>query len=78
MLITSYKIGEVHFCLLDTNGFLAKAKNKIFTAAGSRCRENLNYEHFTLLLGRLRQNISAKSVPHVQHDCFSLFNQLNH
>ena len=55
MSITGYKIGEVHVCLLDTNGFLAKAKNEIFTAAaGSRCRENLNYEHFTLLLGRLR------------------------
>ena len=77
MSIKSYKIGEVHFCLLDTNGFHAKAKNERFTAAGSRCRENLNYEHFTLLFGRLRQNIAAKSVPHVQHDYFSLFNQLN-
>ena len=63
MSITSYKIGEVHVCLLDTNGFLAKAKNEIFTSAGSRCCENLNYEHFTLLLGRLRQNIAAKSMP---------------
>ena len=35
MLITSYKIDEVHFCLLGTNGFHARAKNesKSLTAA---------------------------------------------
>ena len=41
MLITLYKIGEVHFRLLGTNGFHAKAKNERFTAAGSRCCQNL-------------------------------------
>ena len=29
---TSYKIGEAHFRLLGTNGFLVKAKNERFTA----------------------------------------------
>jgi len=66
-LITLYKIGEVHFRLLGTNGFHVKAKNQRFTAAGSRCRQNLKDENFTSF-GRLRQNIAPKSVPHVQHD----------
>ena len=76
MLITSYKIGEVHFRLLGTNGFQVQAKNGRFAAAGSRSRQNLKYENFTSLFERLRQKIAAKSVPHVQHDYVSLFNQL--
>ena len=76
ILITSCKIGEAHFHLLGTNGFQVKAKNGKFAAAGSRCRQNLKYENFMSLFGRLRQKIAAKSVPHVQHDYVSLFNQL--
>ena len=75
VLITLYKIGEVHFRFLDTNGFHVKAKNERFTAASSRCRQNLKYENFTSSFSRLRQNIAPKSVPHVQHDYFSSFNQ---
>ena len=58
----------------STNGFHVKAKNERFTAASSRCRQNLKYENFTSSFGRLRQNIALKSVPHVQHDYFSSFN----
>ena len=47
MLITLYKLGALHFCLLSTNGFHVKAKNDMFTAASSRCRQNLQYENFT-------------------------------
>ena len=78
MLITLYKIGRVHFRLLGTNGFRVKAKKERFTAASSRCRQNLKYENFPSSFGRLRQNIAPKSVPHVQHDYFSSFNQSNH
>ena len=78
MLIMLYKIGELLFRLLGTNGFHVKAKNERFTATSSRCRQNLKYENFTSSFGRLRQNIAPKSVPHVQHDCFSSFNQSNH
>ena len=78
LISTSYKIGEVHFRLLGTNGFHVKAKNGRFAAAGSRCPQNLKYENFTSLFGRLCQKITAKSVPHVQHDYFSLFNQSDH
>ena len=78
MLITLYKIGELHFRLLGTNGFHDKAKSERFTAASSRCRQNLKCENFTSSFGRLRPNIAPKSVSHVQHDCFSLFNQSNH
>ena len=67
MLITSYKIGRVHFRLFGTNGFHVKAKN-----------EPLKYENFTSSFGRPRQNIAPKSVLHVQHDYFSSFNQSNH
>ena len=78
MLVKLYKIGELHFRVLGTNGFHIKAKNERFTAAGSRCRQNLKYENFTSSFGRLRQNIARNSVPHVQHDYFSSFNQSNH
>ena len=78
MSITMYKIGELHFRLLVTNGFHVKAKREISTAASLRCRQNLKYENFTSSFGRLRQNIATKSVPHGQHDYFSSFNQSNH
>ena len=35
-------------------------------------------KNFTSSFVRLRQNIAPKSVPHVQHDYFSSFNQSNH
>ena len=64
MLVTLYKIGEVYFCLLGTNhGFHVKAENdERFTAVGSRCHHNLNYENFTLSFGRLRQKL-YQNVP---------------
>ena len=62
MLVTLYKIGELHFRLLGTNGFHVKAKNERFTAANSRCRQNLKYENFTLSFGRLRQNIAPRKA----------------
>jgi len=70
MLITLYKIGEVHIRLLGTNVFHIKAKNERFTTASSRCRHNLKYENFTSSFDRLRQNIAPKSVLPVQHDYF--------
>ena len=71
MLITLYKIGGVYFRLRGTNAFHAcKVKEQRFTAASSRCRQNLKYDNFTSSFGRLRQNIAPKSVPHVQHDYF--------
>ena len=78
MLITLYKIGELHFRLLGKNGFHVKAKSERFTGATPRCRQNLKYENFTSSFSRLRQNIAPKSVPHVQHDYFSSFDQSNH
>ena len=78
MLITLYTMGGVQIPLLGTNDFHVKAKNERFTAANFRCRQNLKYENFTSSFGRLRQNIAPKSVPHVQHDYFSSFNQSNH
>ena len=78
MLITLYKIGELHFRLLGTNGVHVKAMSERFTAVSSCCHQNLKYENFTSSFGRLRQNIAPKSVPHVQHDYFSSFNQWNH
>ena len=62
MLITSYKIGGVHFRSIGTNDFHVKAKNERFTAASSRCRQNLKYENFMSSFGRLRQNIAARAA----------------
>ena len=68
MLVTLYKIGEAHFHFLGTNGYHVKAKNERFTAASSRCCQNLDYENFTSSLGRLRQKLAPKSVLHVPND----------
>ena len=46
-----------------------------FIVVCSSCRENFKFGNFTLSLGRLRQRIVLKCVPHVQHDYFSSFNQ---
>ena len=78
MLVTLYKIGEVRFRLLGTNRFHVKANNGRLTAAGSRCRENFKNKNLMSSFGRVRQNITPKSVPHVQHDYFSSFNQSKH
>ena len=43
----------------------------MFTAEGHVFKD----ENLMLSLGRLRQKIGLKSVPHVQHDYFSSFNQ---
>ena len=40
MVVTLYKIGELHFRLLGTNGFHVEAENERFIAAGSPCRQN--------------------------------------
>ena len=61
-----------------SNGFHVKTKSERFTVASSRCRQNLKYENFTSTFGRLRQTFAPESVPHVQHDYFSSFNQSNH
>ena len=70
MLVTLYEIGKIYFGLLGTNGFHVKAEKKRFTALGSSCRQNLN-----VVIWQTRQKIAPKSVPHVQHDHFSSFNQ---
>ena len=38
--------------------------SKGFTAAGSRCRQNLKYGNFTSSFGRLRQKVAPKSACH--------------
>ena len=60
------------------SGFDVKAKNERFTAASSRCLQNLKYENLTSSFARIRQNIAPKSVTHVQHDYFPSFNQSNY
>ena len=72
MFITSYKIGEVHFRLLGTNGFREK---KEITAAGSPCRHNFKYINLIASFGGLSRQTASKRVLQVQHDYFSLFKQ---
>ena len=76
MLDPLCKISEVYFRLFGTNGFHVKAKNKRFTASSWCYRQNLKYENLRSSLRR--QTFAPKSVPHVQHDYFSSFNQSNH
>ena len=61
MLIMLHKIGELHFRLLGTNGFHVKAKNERFTAASSRCRQNLKYENFTCHLADYVKTLHQKA-----------------
>ena len=71
-------MGEVSFHLIGANDFRIKAENDRFSAEGSRCHHNVKFENFTSSFGRLRQKIAPKSVPHVQHDYYSSFNQSTH
>ena len=73
-----YKISKVHFHLLGMTGFHLKTGNERFTAAYSYCPQNLKYKLFTSSFGGLHQKIAPESVPHMQHDYFSSFNQSNH
>ena len=47
----TYEMGEEYFHEIGTKDFHAKAENERFTTAGSRCRQNLKFDYFTL--GRL-------------------------
>ena len=69
MLITLYKIGEVHFC------FHVKAKNERFTAAAHVIRAT-NVRISRRRLADLKN--CTKSVPRLQHYYFSSWNQSNH
>ena len=62
---------------LPFSSLMLKLPNERFTSAGLGCRLNLKHGNFTLSFGGLRQKIAPKSVPHVQHDYFSSFNQSN-
>ena len=59
-LVTSYKIGKVPFRLLGTNGFHAKAKNEILTAAGSRRRKNLKLGSLKNDHGNVFRNVTQR------------------
>ena len=53
-----HKIAKVSCRLiLPQMVFVSAAKNGRFTVAGSRYRQNLTYENFTALFGRLRQKL---------------------
>jgi len=71
MMIKLYKIAKLNFRLLSTNGFHVKAKAEKFTAASSRCRQNVKHENFT------SSKHYTKSLLLVQQDCFSSLNQSN-
>ena len=74
---TSFHAGHVvqnELSVISPNwqeGFLVKADNERFTAASLRCRQNLQFKHFTSSFGRLRQKKNVfKCELHVQHDYF--------
>ena len=61
MFVTLYKISEVCFHSLGTNGFRAKVKNETFTAAGSRCPQNLKNENFASSFGTHVKKLHQKA-----------------
>ena len=63
MLVTLHESSEVSFPLIGTTDFHVKAENERFTAAGSSCRQNVQFENFTSLFRRLLQiNVRPSSV----------------
>ena len=52
--------------MIGTNGCHEKLENERFSAAGSRCRQNLKFEIFTASFGRVRQ----RNVRNVQYYSF--------
>ena len=60
-LLTLYKIGELHFRLLGTNGFHAKAENERFTAVGSRYSRTSNMEISRRHLADCVKNLQQKA-----------------
>ena len=66
------------YCVYIGNSKVSNTARDVRWGANPRCRQNLKYENFTSSFGRLRQNLASKSVPHVQHDYFSLFNLDHH
>ena len=63
MLVALYKMGGVHFRLLDKNGF-----HEGLTAASWRCRQNLWKFHVVawLTTSKRARNKNSKRVPHVE------------
>ena len=57
MLVTLYEVGKLSFHFLGTNSFHVKAENERFTAAGSRCCENLKYEDVMSSFARLHKKL---------------------
>ena len=72
MAVVQNRIGEVYFRWIGTNGFHVKEENERFTAAVSRCRQNLKYEKFTSSFDRLRQKLHQKAC----HTCSTHFSRI--
>ena len=58
---------------MGTNGFKVKTENDFFIVICLRCRQNLKFGDFTLLVCGVRQRNARKFVLHVQHEHFSFF-----
>ena len=54
------QMGEVYFRLPGTNGLHAKAKIERFTAAGSRCRQNLKNEYYHVVVWQTTSKYCTK------------------
>ena len=62
MLVTFYKIGEVHFRLLGTNGFHVKGKNERYLQLQAHVVVRTSNINFHVVA---RRALHQKSVPHV-------------
>lgn len=68
----------MHFCLPSMNGIHAKAKSESFTAASSRCDQNLKNEYLpNINAWQALSKSSTNSMLHVQHNYFSSFSFLS-
>ena len=66
-----YKTDEVSSHLIDTSGFHVKAESERFSAVGSLCHENLEFENFRSSLVDYVKEMYLIACCTVQHDYFS-------
>ena len=77
MYVTLCEIGEEYFRLLGTNDFLVKARKKNLPLRARVAIGTSNIKISRRYLAATTSKVALKSVPHVQHDYFSILFSTN-
>ena len=79
-LTTLYKIGKEHFSLFGTNVFHVKSREEKIHCYGLTLSSEPRVLQFHVVIWQTTSKNCTKelSMPHVQHNYFSLFNRSSH